>query len=282
MIGQRLQASLLDEGLSGRCKHARGKTSAGPCQSCNAHPQRGLEGRLKGSTRSLGFFSNRGHDRAVDLGKFWARNDFHTRGALARLRNDFQVRRIHRQMTLNRTVQVVHPLALAGLSFLENFAVSGHRNLLKSILPQGGGQKELLPSLNAHLPLKLGSLEGPAPQRKVEPFQRSHGGAGLAEIRKRLNAHPLNGPGHRLGAVATLLYIYIMRRFRGAPIPGNAPVALRLQYPLALHLRALMEDGPHPAGDLLRLNARGMKYRAGARIYRILLPPRLPICPKGT
>ncbi|PPE04287.1 hypothetical protein HCUR_00478 [Holospora curviuscula] len=122
-------------------------------------------------------------------------------------------------------------MALASLGFLENFAVSGHRNFLKSILPKGGGQKELLASLNAHLPLKLGSLEGPALQRKVEPLQRSHCSAGLAEIREGLNAHPLNGPGHRLGAVATLLYIYIMRRFRSAPIPGNAPVALRLQYP---------------------------------------------------
>ncbi|PPE05631.1 hypothetical protein HCUR_00187 [Holospora curviuscula] len=169
MIGQRLQTSLLDEGLSGRCKHARGNPSAGPCQSCNAHPQSGLKGRLKGSTRSLGFFSNRGHDRAVDLGKFWARNDFHTRGTLARLRNDFQVRRIHRQMTLNRTVQVVHPLALVSLGFLENLGISGHRNFLKSILPKGGAQKELLASLNAHLPLKLGSLEGAALKAEVKP-----------------------------------------------------------------------------------------------------------------
>ncbi|PPE04290.1 hypothetical protein HCUR_00481 [Holospora curviuscula] len=106
----------------------------------------------------------------------------------------------------------------------------------------------------------------------MKPLRRSHGSAGLAEIREGLNAHPFNGPGHRLGAVAALLYIYIMRRFRSAPIPGNAPVALRLQYPLALHLRALMEDGPHPAGDLLRLNGRGMKYRAGARILFLVYP----------
>ncbi|PPE05553.1 hypothetical protein HCUR_00199 [Holospora curviuscula] len=155
MVGQRLQASLLNEGLSGRCKHARGNPSAGPCQSCNAHPQSGLEGRLNSGTRSLGFFSNRGHDRAVDLGKFWARNDFHTRGALARCGNNLQVRRIHRQMTLNRTVHVVHPLALVSLGFLENARVLYHRNLLKAVILQGGAQKELLASLNAHLPLKL-------------------------------------------------------------------------------------------------------------------------------
>ncbi|PPE04295.1 hypothetical protein HCUR_00486 [Holospora curviuscula] len=169
MVGQRLKTSLLDEGLSGRCKHARGKTSAGPCQSCNAHPQSSLEGRLKNGTRSLGFLNNRGHDRAVDFRELGARQDFHTRGTLARCRGDLQMRRIHTKPPLHRAVHKVHPLALAGLSFLENLAVSGHRNFLKSILPQSGGQKELLASLNAHLPHKLGSLEGPLLQRKVEP-----------------------------------------------------------------------------------------------------------------
>ncbi|PPE06864.1 hypothetical protein HCUR_00116 [Holospora curviuscula] len=105
----------------------------------------------------------------MDLGELGARDDFHTRGTLARLRNDLQVRRIHRQMTLNRTVQVVHPLALVSLGFLENLAVSGHRNFLKSILPYRGGQKELLPSLNAHLPLKLGPLEGAPLKVEVKP-----------------------------------------------------------------------------------------------------------------
>ncbi|PPE06936.1 hypothetical protein HCUR_00040 [Holospora curviuscula] len=93
------------------------------------------------------------------------------------------------------------------LGFLENLGVSGHRNLFKSILPQGGAQKELLASLNAHLALKLGSLEAPLLQRKVEPLQRSHGSACLAEIREGLNAHPLNKGGmkHRTGARILLL-----------------------------------------------------------------------------
>ncbi|PPE06938.1 hypothetical protein HCUR_00038 [Holospora curviuscula] len=185
MVGQRLQASLLDEGLSGRCKHARGKTSAGPCQSCNAHPQSGLKGRLKGSTRSLGFFSNRGHDRVVNLGKFWARQDFHTRGALARCGDDLQVRRIHTKPPLHRAIYIVHPLALASLDFLKNLDISGHRNFLKSILPQGGGQKELLASLNARgMKHRTGAriLLLVYPKGKAHPKEFSHHGHGALGI----------------------------------------------------------------------------------------------------
>ncbi|PPE05550.1 hypothetical protein HCUR_00196 [Holospora curviuscula] len=75
----------------------------------------------------------------VNLGELGARQDFQADRALTRLRNDFQVRRIHRQMTLNRTVQVVHPLALVSLGFLENARVLNHLHLFKTVLPYRGG-----------------------------------------------------------------------------------------------------------------------------------------------
>ncbi|PPE05301.1 hypothetical protein HCUR_00345 [Holospora curviuscula] len=86
---------------------------------------------------------------------------------------------------MHRAVHKVHPLALASLDFLENLAVSGHRNFLKSILPQGGAQKELLPSLNARgIKHRTGAriLLLVYPKGKAHPKEFSHHGHGVLGI----------------------------------------------------------------------------------------------------